>query len=160
MKKVLLLVAAAFTLASANAQTENDLVISAGDAKKIVLGDDMNVVMISAAPGQDNIGLNKTTLQKMDVKFYDGRLEIMPRRDLRSETVYVIVNGVQEAILGQNTSLRSEDVLQSSHIDLYIHQGATARLKTAGKIDAYSLGDFEVNIIRKPILSGSSASIN
>ena len=34
MKKVLLLVAAAFTLASANAQTENDVIISAGDAKK------------------------------------------------------------------------------------------------------------------------------
>jgi len=160
MKKVLLLVATAFTLASANAQTENDLVISAGDAKKIVLGDDMNVVMISATPGQETIGLNKTTLQKMDVKFYDGRLEIMSRRDLRSETVYLIVNDVQEVILGQNTSLSSQDVLQSSHIDIYIYQGATARLKTAGKIDAYSLGDFEVNITRKPIFSGSSASIN
>ena len=160
MKKVLLLVAAAFTLAAANAQTENDLVISAGDAKEIVLGDDMNVVLVSAAPGQENISLGKATLQKMDVKFYDRTLEIVPRKDLRSETVYVIVNDVKEVILGENTSLRSADILQSSSLDIYIYQGATARIKTTGKIDAYSLGDFDVNVTRKPIFSGSSASIN
>ena len=105
MKKLfLLLVAAVFALLSANAQKENDLVISAGDAKGLVLGNDMNVVLISATLGQENIRLNKTTLQKMDVKFYNGTVEIMPRKDLRNETVYVIVNDVKEVTLGQNTS--------------------------------------------------------
>jgi hypothetical protein len=161
MKKVfLLLVAAAFTLLSANAQTENDLVISAGDAKEIVLGDDMYVVLVSATSQQENIRLNKATLQKMDVKFYDGTLEVMPRKDLRNETVYLIVSDMKLVTLGFNTSVRSEGILQSSRIDVYINQGATARIKTSGKIQGYSLGDFEVKIISKPIFSGSSASIN
>ena len=96
----------------------------------------------------------------MDVKFYDGTVEIMPRTDLRNETVYVIVNDVKEVTLGQNTRLGSEHVLQSNQLDIYINQGATARIKTAAKIDAYTLGDFEVNITRRPILCRSSASIN
>ena len=69
MKKVfLLLVAAVFSLLSANAQKENDLVISAGDSKQLILGGNMNVVLVMTNPQANNVELSKEFLQKLYVE--------------------------------------------------------------------------------------------
>lgn len=161
MKKVfLLLIAAVFSLLSANAQKENALVISAGNTKELVLGDNMNVLLVQAGSAQNDVRLDKEVLKNLSVKFYDDVLEIRPERVFKNQTVYIIVNGVQRITVGENTSIQSESVLHNGQLDLYMHVGATANLKTSGRIDAFSLGDFELSVKRTPLYSSISAGLN
>lgn len=161
MKKVLLLlVAAVFTLLSANAQTGNDLVISAGETKEITLGENMKVVLIvTDSPAQD-VNLSKEVLEKLDVRFSENELQINARKDLENVTVYVVVNSLKQVTLGYNTSITNQGFLRPGKLEVFVHPGASAVLRTIGKIEAYSLGDFDVTIKRTSLYSGVSASIN
>ena len=160
MKKVfLLLVAAVFSLLSANAQKENDLVISAGDSKQLILGGNMNVVLVITNPQANNVELSKEFLQKLDVKFSDGTLELAAKKDLANETLYVLVNDLKSVTVGANTNVRSDGIIQNS-LDLFIDKGATAILQTKGRVEAHSLGEFDVKVKRTPIYASIAAGIN
>lgn len=159
MKKVfLLLTAAVFSLLSANAQTENDLVVSAGDIRNITLGDDMKVVLVNAKDIQGEVKISREAMAKLQVRVADGAMILEPRRRVEG-TVYIMVNNVTKVTLGENTNLTSDAVLKGN-VDLYVREGAYAKLKTTGKLNAYPLGEMDVKINRTFVYLNASANIN
>ncbi|HEX8314764.1 MAG TPA: hypothetical protein VF609_07225 [Flavisolibacter sp.] len=150
MKKVLfLLTVAVCSLLSANAQSENDLVISAGDLKKITLGDNMKVVLISSSDIPKEVRITKLLMDKLQVSVANGAMLLVPNKKL-TETVFVVVDKITKVTLGENTSVRSSGFLRSD-IDLYVSDGASVNLRTTGRLKAFPIGDTNLEIKSTPI---------
>jgi hypothetical protein len=154
MKKVLLLlVVLAAGILSVNAQEEARLVISAGQLKKITLGEGMKVVLVSAESFSQEVKGDMEVFEKLNISVVDGTMRIQPGRKFSyNETVFVVVNQLKMLTLGQNTNVSTEGILRSSKsIDVYVQTGAIARLITTAKVNAYSSDDHEISIQRNPI---------
>ena len=155
---MILLTAVVLGSLSANAQKEADLVISAGDAKSITLGNDMKVVFVHAREGRNDVRISKEAMRKLHVNFENGALMLESQKRLE-ETVYVMVNNPSKVTVGDNTALASEGILRSD-LDLFVSPGATVKLKTTGKFNAFPLGDIDLRITRTPLFSNASANVN
>lgn len=136
------------SLLSANAQTKTDIVLPAAGIKNITLGSNMTVVMVKAQESQKEITLSKEAREKLDISFHKGIMEVHSRTDLNQATVYLLVDDVRNLTLGENTHVTSGSILPGTEMNLYVHFGATAKLKTNGKVNAYANDDSEVFIQR------------
>lgn len=160
MKKILLpLLIIMLHLVTANAQNENRLVISAGTLKHLSFGDKMKVVLVKAGPDQSGVSMSEEVFQKLEVTFSKSSLHVQSREASKNEVVYVLVNDVKSITLGQNTSISNEGIWINKNIDLFVSDGATARLKTSAEVKAYPLGESAVNVDIRPLPSQSSARI-
>ena len=158
MKKIVLLL---FVIASGfltlQAQEDSRLVLSAGQLKNISLGDNLNVVLISAEPGQNEVKGDMNVFEQLNVTVNNGMMHIAAGQRLAAgQTVYVIVNDVQNLTVGQNTQVTTEGILYSNMIKVYVQNGSVAKLRTTGDVKAYSLDDFEFSIRKTPIRLNAS----
>jgi hypothetical protein len=151
MKKILTATLAVLvSFFSATAQDdEKALVINASDIKHLVLGDNLNVVLLQHDNGPQEIKISKAVYSQLRLSMHDGIMTITSQNNYRStEPVYVLVNQVKSLTLGENSRITTEGVLSAGKIDVYVEQGAKAYLRTTGKINATSLGDFDVSVER------------
>lgn len=161
MKQAFLFIAASLLmLMAANAQKSDKLIVPAGSIQQFAFGEGMKVVLVKATPTENNGNISLEVLQKLNVHFTNGTLELSPRRSLKDETVYVLVSGVQSISAGENTTVESDDIFASSHIDLYMNAGSTARLKTAGSVSTSSPADVDVTVKRTFLTSSEASGIN
>ena len=158
MKKiVLLLFVIASGFLSSQAQEDNRLVISAGQLKSISLGDNMNVVLITAQPGQDEVKGDMGVFEKLNITVHNGSMHIAAGKHLaEGETVYIVVNEPETLVIGQNTRVTTESILYSSKIKVYVQNGSEAKLRTTGDVKAYSLDNLEYSIRKTPIRLNAS----
>ena len=161
MKKILLpLVAIMLNLVSANAQKENNMVVSAGQLKNIILGDRMKVVLVKALPHQKELNVSEQVFKKLKVTFSGSDLVIEPYRNLsKDDVVYVLVNEVESLSLGQNTTLRNEGIWLNGAVKVYVSDGATATINTNGDVQGFPLGESGVRVVKRPITLQPSANI-
>jgi hypothetical protein len=157
MKKIVLLL---FVIASglvSFAQEDNRLVISAGQLKSISLGDNMNVVLISATSSGNELKGMMDVFEKLNVAFHNGSMHVAPgRRFSADEKVYVIVNDLESLTIGQNTKVSTEGFLYSRMLKVYVQDGSLATLRTTGDVKAYSLDNLEFSIRKTPIRLNAS----
>jgi hypothetical protein len=145
MKKIFLpVIAVVFTLLSANAQEEGLILISAGDFANLVLGDNMKVILKPLEEGNTDLKFNRQAIEKLNLEISGDVLYINPRKSLHDQVIYVLVDKLQTVSLGFDTDLNTEGFLRMSKIDLYLEKGAKAKLRTTGKINAFPLGDFDI----------------
>lgn len=159
MKKLFLSIAVVFSLLSVNAQKEGDIIISAGGAKDITLGNNMKVVLVQAKQGENELKFSKDVTQKLDVVLSGGSLEIRNHRKAKDEVVYLIVDNVAVITVGENTSLSSDEILIGGDMRLYMNTGASAKLKTTARVSAFSLGDFDVRVKSTPLQPEVTAGV-
>ena len=135
---------------SATAQDDQKaLVINASDMKQLILGDNLNVVLLQHENGPQEIKISKAVYNQLKISVHDGIMSIASQSNFHSsEPVYILVNHVRSLTLGENTRITTEGVLNSGKIDVFVEQGAKAYLRTTGKIYATSLGDFDVSVER------------
>lgn len=153
MKKiVLLLFAVAAGFLTVNAQDHSRLVISAGQLKKITLGEDMKVVLVSAESFASEIKGGMNVFEKLNISVVDGAMRINAgQKLLKNETVFVVVNELQSLTVGEHTKVTTEGILRGPSIKVYVQEGSVARLKTTAKVKAYSPGNEIVSIETTPI---------
>lgn len=150
MKKILLpIIAIAFSMLSANAQ-EEPVLISAGEFTNIVLGNNMKVVLKPIEDAAPGLKLNAQAIENLNVEIF-GRTLYLNSGKGQGQVIYVLVDKLQTLSLGADTDLNTEGFLQAGKIDLYLENGAKARLRTTGKINAFPLGDFDINTTSSPI---------
>jgi hypothetical protein len=158
MKKILMpLLALMLHVVSAHAQQEKSLVISAGSLKHIAFGEKMKVVLVKVSPAQTGVNFTQEVSDKLNVSFTGNLLTVESRKASKNDIVYVVVNDLQSITLGQSTSITNEGIWMSGNIDLYVSDGAKARLKTIGEIKAHPLGESAVNVSIRPIPQNASA---
>jgi hypothetical protein len=151
MKKILTAALAVLvSFFSATAQDdEKALVINASDIKHLILGDNLNVVLLQHDNGPQDIKISKAVYSQLRLSMHDGTMTVMSQSNYHSaEPVYILVNQVRSLTLGENSRITTEGILNSGKIDVYVEQGAKAYLRTTGKINATSLGDFDVSVER------------
>lgn len=160
MKKIFFpLLAFMLYLAPANAQEESNLVVSAGPVKHLSFGNKMKVILIKASPDQTAVSFNKEAFEKLDVHVNNNSLHIDPRHVSKNDVVYVMVHDLQSITLGPNTAISNEGLGLNGNIDLYVSDGASARLKTSGEVKAYPLGESAVDVKVKPLPLNASAKV-
>jgi hypothetical protein len=150
--KLLLLLAVAGGLASANAAEPDVLVVAAGSIQHISLAENMNIVLMQASPEEASIKITKEASDKLRVSFAGNAMRIEPQTKLSKETtVYVIVNGLSSLTVGEYTTVHTRGVLNSPLLDLFVEKGAMAHVKAAGTIKAYPMGEFEIDVKKHPL---------
>jgi hypothetical protein len=158
MKKLMILLAVAFLATlSVNAQKENGLVVTAGDAKSIMIGSGMNVVFVQADDAAD-ARISKEAVQKLSVSFEDGALMLEPKSEL-AENVYVVVSRPVKVTIGENATLTTQGILRGN-IDLFVNPGAKATVRTSGKLNAFAVGDVDLHVVRTPLTMNVTANVN
>lgn len=160
MKKILLpLLAIMLQLAAANAQEKSKLVITAGSLKHLSLGDKMKIVLVKAGSEQTAVSFSKEVFEKLDVRFSKNSLHVESRSASNNDVVYIVVTDVESISLGQNTNVTNEGIWLSNNMELYVSDGATAKLKTTGQVKALPLGESSVNVSIRPLPFNASAKV-
>lgn len=137
----------AMGMLQAQAQTEQPLVIKAGEAKELSLAENMNVVLIQAGATDTAFTINKTTSRELKVALSGDKLQIEGKNNLPKNTiVYVIVRDLKKLTVGYNTKVRTSGVLQATSLQVYVDGLASAHLRTTGKVKPFALGNFDVNV--------------
>jgi hypothetical protein len=138
---------------SAKAQdNEPTLVINAGEIKNLVFGENLKIVLLEHSPASPGVKFSKAVDNKLKVSMHNGMMSVSGQSGFDvSESVYVIVSDIRTLTLGENSRLNTSGVLNSSKIDVFIEQGAIAFLRSTGKVNASSLGDFDVSVERNSV---------
>ena len=133
---------------TANAQ-HKDLVISATSINELRIGGHMNVVLVPTTSAQSALAISDDVTDRFEVSIGSGVLNIQSRTFLaKPVTVYVLVKNVRRITLGEQTTLMTHGILQSGPIDLFLEQGAVAKLRTDANIRANGIGDTDVKVTR------------
>jgi len=144
MKKILLLsISVVFGLLNAKAQDE-PIEISAGNLTRIHFASNMKVVIKQVQGASAELKFNKPATEKLKVEISGDDLHISARKPLYNQTVYVLVNKVQALTVGSHSSLNTQGILHARNIDLYVEDGANARLLTSAKVNTFPVGDYTV----------------
>lgn len=153
MKRLfIVLLASVLGLAATHAQKSNDLVISAGQLKHLVIGDDLNVVLVPANGNALVSSISESLLNKLQVTFSGRSMQISAGARLeKNETVYVLIGGLQSLTLGENSNVNTKGIIRSAEIKVYLNEGASARIRTTAKVKGYSMGDFDISLTKFPL---------
>ncbi len=145
MKKIIIALAALFFI-TLNLDAQEMPLISATHFKNIHIGNDLEVVLINAPSQQQDLQFNSVISSKLDISIEGGTLLVSNRAFSKKGTVYLLVNGLEKLVIGQNSNIITHGVLQSQNLHVFVSQGASARIKLLGKVKAFSADDSEVRI--------------
>lgn len=151
MKKILLLVVTMGITFLATAQ-QSPLVISASGLKKLQLGENMKVTLVSSGKQQVDIKGVTEFFEKLNISVHNGTMKIEGRNKLsKNETIMVMVDALESLTLGQSTQVNTEGTLHGTNLNVFVEAGAVAQLRTTGKVNAFSLGETDVTVVRQPM---------
>jgi len=151
MKKIFLFIAAVAITLFSFANDEKPLIVSAGQVKNIVLGNNMKVTLINAASLKNESSANLADVsEKLNVEISNGTMRLEPRAKAdKIERVYIVVEGLYSLTIGENTFVEAEDFLPGKQIKIIIADQSYVRLLTNAKVNAYSLDGLSVDIQTK-----------
>jgi len=151
MKRIFLIITALVIAFSTFANDEKPLVVSAGNVKNIVLGNDMHVTLINAASLKNEINTNLVDVfDKLNIEVSNGnmRIEMRPKAG-KNERVYIIVDDLRSLTVGENTFVEAQDFLPGRQIKIVIADQSYVRLLTNATVKAYSLDGLSIDIKTK-----------
>ena len=157
MKKFLTLLIAVAGFLSSNAQEPERLTISAGQLRNISLGDNMKVVLVSAASVETEVKVDANVFEKINISVHNGSMHINSGRSLEKQTIYVIVDDIRSLTVGQNTKVTTEGILYSKEIKVFVQEGSFAKLLTTGQVNAFAVDNQELSIRKTPVKFNASA---
>jgi hypothetical protein len=133
---------------SASAQNEKKLVINAGNLEHIIIANDMNVILMPGTVKDRSISMDANASAKLDLKFSNNTMMISAVRPPAKEklTLQLYVNGLKTITVGNNTIVKTEGILNSAKLDVYVEGEAMAHLKSKGNIKVHSLNDAEIDV--------------
>ena len=151
MKKIFLFITAVAITLFSFANDEKPLIVSAGQVKNIVLGNNMKVTLINAASLKNESSANLADVsEKLNVEISNGTMRLEPRAKAdKIERVYIVVEGLYSLTIGENTFVEAEDFLPGKQIKIIIADQSYVRLLTNAKVNAYSLDGLSVDIQTK-----------
>jgi hypothetical protein len=151
MKRIFLFITALIIASSSFANDEKPLVVPAGQAKNIVLGDNMKVTFINKASLKNEIKPDLVDLfEKLNIEVSNGnmRLELRPKSD-KNERVYIIVEDLRSLTIGENTFVDTEDSLPGKQIKIVMADESYVRLLTNAEVKAYTFDGLSLDIQSK-----------
>jgi len=144
----LLLTSLAFSFLT-YAQEGQPIAINAGDIEHLTIVDDMDLVLLQGKPDGKGISIDKDASEKVDVRLFNNSMEIAMRRNLLKKekpTVIVFVNDLKKLTVIGNSTVKTRGFLNTSKLDLYVDGNPHVYLVTNGKINAFPIGDSEINV--------------
>ena len=157
MKKMIIALLALFIISS-SLHAQDMPLISATNFKTITIGENMEVVLINAPGKQDDFKLNPLISEKLDISIENGRLTISNRFLHQKGIVYLMVDGLEKLVVGQNSHIITHGILQNTRLALYVSQGASAHIKSIGSINAFPTDESEISVnkvVNKPVMQAS-----
>jgi hypothetical protein len=139
----------ALSVFSATAQSQEHLIVNAGNVEHINIANDMNIVLLPGAETDRSISLDANAASKLDLGVSNNSLTISAlRSSSRKEklTVYLYVNNLKSITVERNTVVKTMGVLNTQQLDLFVDGESTVHLKTKGYVKAYALNDAEVKV--------------
>ena len=149
MKKLLIAFVAIIAInGSIHAQQAEMPLVSATGFKTIKIGRDLDVVLINSVSHQQDFQFNVSISEQLNMSIEGGTLVVSNRSFNKKARVYLLVNGLEKLVVGQNSHIVTHGVLQSSNLLVYVSQGATARIKLLGKVKAFPVDESEVRMTK------------
>lgn len=148
-KFFLSLLAIAFTALSATAADPERLVLTVGNVEHLNIQDNIDVVLVQGAPDENVIIMDQNASNKLNIKLANKKLVIAAQNhSYRKQkiTVYVYVNKLKTITVEGDSQVKTEGSLNAEKLDLYIGGDAQVHVKTNGHIEAYALGDSQIDI--------------
>lgn len=136
---------------SVSAQSEKKLVVNAGNLEHIIIANDMNVILMPGTVKDRSISMDANAAAKLDFKFSNNTMMISPVRPSKEKlTLQLYVNDLKTVTVGNNTVVKTEGILNSAKLDVYVEGVARIHLKSKGSIKAHSLDDAEIKVKYTP----------
>ncbi|MEP7377069.1 MAG: DUF2807 domain-containing protein [Chitinophagaceae bacterium] len=148
-KFLLSFMAITFGVLSVSAQAEEKLIVNAGNAERITIANDMDVVLLPGTDAGQSISLNPEAAKSLKLNLSANSMTISPLKQISGKErlkVFLYVNALKTITVENNSHVKTIGVLDSPKLEVYIDGEATVHLKTNGDIKAQSLSDAEINI--------------
>jgi hypothetical protein len=148
-KFILSILAIAFGLLSASAQTEERLMVNAGNTEQINIANGMDVVLLPGTNVDQEISLNPEAVKSLKLNLSANSMTISPsKQPSRKERlkIFLYVNNLKSITVDGNSLVKTLGVLDAPKLEVFVDGDAIVHLKTNGDIHAQSLGDAEINV--------------
>jgi len=148
-KFILSILAIAFGLLSASAQTEERLMVNAGNTEQINIANGMDVVLLPGTNVDQEISLNPEAVKSLKLNLSANSMTISPSKQTsRKERlkIFLYVNNLKSITVDGNSLVKTLGVLDAPKLEVFVDGDAIVHLKTNGDIHAQSLGDAEINV--------------
>lgn len=148
-KFFLSLLAITFAVLSASAEDPERLVLTVGNVEHLDIRDNINVVLLQAAPDDNSIIMDQNASVKLNLKLSNKTLVIAANSNLSKKqkfTVYVYVHKLKTITVEGDSQVKTIGSLNTGKLDVFIDGDARVHLKTNGVINAHSLNDSVVEV--------------
>jgi hypothetical protein len=149
MKQFIFLVTVLATSIIAKAQEQQPLSINAGDIQQLTVVDNMDILLLQGSESTQGIFIDKDAAESIDVRVNNNHMEISMRHNYfkkERRTVCVYVNDLKKLTVLGDAVVKTKGVLNSSKLDLFVQGNPYVYLLTNGKINAFAVGDSEINV--------------
>lgn len=139
MKKILFSVIAVISALFSFAGEEQPIVVSAGHASRIELGDDMKVILVRAGslPVEKNT-TSTAAFQKLFISVDGGSVTVSLRKRLKAnEVIYLVVENIENLTIGDNTVAETENYITGKELKIRLGDQAYAFIRTTASIKAF-----------------------
>jgi Putative auto-transporter adhesin, head GIN domain len=148
-KFILSFMAIAFGVLSVSAQSEDQIVVNAGNTEHINIANDMDVVLLPGTHTAQSISMNAEASKSLSLKLSDNSFSIAPlKQPSRKERlkVFLYVTNLKTITVENNSFVKTIGMLDAPKLEVFIDGEATVHLKTNGDIKAHSLSDAEIDV--------------
>lgn len=148
-KFILSFLAIAFGVLSVSAQSEEQIVVNAGNAEHVNIANDMDVVLLPGEHTDQSISLNPEASKSLSLRLSNNYLTISPLKQISGKErlkVFLYVNNLKTISVEGNSMVKTIGVLNSPKVEVFVDGDATVHLKTNGDVKAQSIGDSEVKV--------------
>lgn len=148
LRSFLLLTSLAFSFMT-HAQEIQPIAINAGDIQQLTVVDEMDLVLLQGKPEEKGINIEKDAYKKVDVRLFNNNMEIAMRPYLSKKekpTLIVFVNDLKKLTVYGNAIVKTRGFLNTSKLDLYVDGSPHVYLVTNGQINAFPMGDNEIDV--------------
>lgn len=139
MKKVLFSIIAVISALFSFAGEELPLVVSAGHAKRIELGEDMKVILVRAGslPVEKNT-TSAAAFQKLFISADGSSVTVSLRKKLKAnEVIYMVVENIESLTIGDNTVTETENYITGKELKILLGDRAYAFIRTTASVQAF-----------------------
>jgi hypothetical protein len=131
---------------SGNTQDNKSYSINASSVREVFISDDVEVILTAATAEENLLKIDKSVSADYTVYTSGPALHIYGDRNHfgKKKTIYLTVGRLNKLTIDGNVNLKTNGILQTGKLDLYVGGDSKAWLKTNGKVKVHSFGDAEV----------------
>lgn len=148
-KFILSFLVIAFGVLSVSAQSQEQIVVNAGNAEHVNIANDMDVVLLPGEYTDQSISLNPEASKSISLGLSNNSLTISPLKQVSGKErlkVFLYVNNLKTISVENNSLVKTIGVLDAPKLEVFVDSNATVHLKTNGEVKAHSLSDTEIKV--------------